>query len=51
VFGRHFMNNTKSIYVMTADGRMAQVWDDNGWHLDFPVESTAHAALRFDGSI
>ena len=51
VFGRHFAHNTKSIYVMTVDGRLAQVWDDNGWHLDFPTASAGQVGLRFDGSI
>ena len=50
VFGRDPVRNLKSIYVVTNDGRLAQVWDDNGWHLDFPAESAGHASLRFQGS-
>jgi hypothetical protein len=36
VFGRDLALNTKSIYVATTDGRLAQVYDAAGWHLDFP---------------
>jgi predicted nucleic acid-binding protein len=50
VFGRDLARNTKSIYIVTSDGRLAQVWDDNGWHLDFPAESAGQASLRFQGS-
>jgi nitrogen fixation protein len=50
VFGRDLTRNTKSIYVVTTDGRLAQVWDDNGWHLDFPAEASEHPTLRFQGS-
>lgn len=27
----------KSIYVITADGRLAQLWDTDVWNLDFPA--------------
>jgi hypothetical protein len=51
VFGRSFARNTKSIYVVTTDGRLSQLWDDNGWHLDFPAEAAGFGALRFTGSV
>ena len=28
----------KSIYVITADGRLAQLWDTDMWNLDFPAD-------------
>ena len=51
VFGRDPMRNTKSIYAMTNDGRLAQVYDAEGWHLDFPAEAAGHSSLRFQGKI
>jgi hypothetical protein len=50
VFGRDWVSNTKSIYVLTTDGRLAQVYDGAGWHLDFPAEAAGQATLRFQGS-
>ena len=51
VFGRDLVHNTKSIYAITTDGRLAQVYDAaNGWNLDFPAEAAGQAALRFAGS-
>ncbi|MEU0054710.1 hypothetical protein, partial [Streptomyces sp. NPDC006309] len=46
VFGRDPARNTKSIYAITTDGKLAQVWDDNGWHIDFPAEATGHPKFR-----
>jgi hypothetical protein len=34
-----FGNNKKAILVVTTDGRLAQVWDADRWHLDFPFEA------------
>jgi hypothetical protein len=51
VFGRDPMRNTKSIYAMTIEGRLAQVYDGAGWHLDFPAEAAGQATLRFQGRI
>jgi hypothetical protein len=44
------VSNTKSIYVLTTDGRLAQVYDGAGWNLDFPAEAAGQATLRFQGS-
>jgi hypothetical protein len=42
VFPTNASANEKSIYVLTMDGRLAQVWDNHpggpGWHVDFPAE-------------
>ena len=51
VFGRDLAGNTKSIYVVTADGRLAQLWDTDRWNLDFPAELAGQPALQFDGSV
>jgi hypothetical protein len=48
----------KAIYVITTDGRLAQLWDTHVWNLDFPAESgnvndngeADFKALRFQGS-
>ena len=48
VFGRDPARNLKSIYAVTSDGRLAQIYDQNGWNLDFPTEA---AVLRFQGSV
>jgi Lysyl oxidase len=50
VFGRNPVSNTKSIYALTTDGRLTQVYDGGGWHLDFPAEAAGQATLRFEGS-
>jgi hypothetical protein len=50
VFPRDWDHNKKSIYAVTTDGRLAQIWDTNHWHLDFPAESAGHPDLRFAGS-
>ena len=50
MFGRDLEHNTKSIYVVTNDGRLAQVYDQDGWNLDFPAEGAGQAGLRFLGS-
>jgi hypothetical protein len=39
VFPTNAPANKKSIYVVTSDGRLAQVWDDVAWHLDFPLQT------------
>jgi hypothetical protein len=36
---------------MTIEGRLAQVYDGAGWHLDFPAEAAGQATLRFQGRI
>jgi hypothetical protein len=28
----------KTIYAITGDGRLAQIWDTNKWNVDFPTE-------------
>ncbi|MEV0665423.1 hypothetical protein ACIBI3_33500 [Actinomadura luteofluorescens] len=50
VFGRDAVHNKKSIYAMTADGRLAQIWDTNRWNIDFPAELAGQPGLRFTGS-
>ena len=50
VFPTNAAGNKKSIYLITTDGRLAQVWDTNRWNLDFPAESAGQAGLRFQGS-
>jgi hypothetical protein len=51
VFPTDATGNKKSIYVLTADGRLAQVWDTDHWNLDFPAELAGQAGLRFKDSI
>ena len=51
VFGRDLAANTKSIYVVTSDGRLAQLWDTDRWNLDFPAELGGQPALRFEGAV
>ena len=51
VFGRDLARNTKSIYVVTSEGRLAEVYDQDGWNLDFPAEAASTAPLRFVGSV
>jgi len=50
VFGRDPEHNKKSLYAVTTDGRLAQVWDTNRWNLDFPAELAGRGDLRFAGS-
>ena len=49
LFVRNFDRNKKSLYAITTDGRLAQIWDTDRWNLDFPVENTSQAGLRFGG--
>ena len=49
VFGRDPVANTKSIYSVTTDGRLAQVWDADRWNVDFPAELGGFPGLRFAG--
>jgi hypothetical protein len=51
VFGRDPTRNTKSLYAVTTNGRLAQIWDDaQGWHIDFPAENAGQPGLQFEGS-
>jgi hypothetical protein len=50
VFGRDLGANKKSIYAITNDGRLTQLWDTNVWNLDFPAELAGQGGLRFQGS-
>jgi hypothetical protein len=50
VFGRDSAGNKKSLYAITTDGRLAQIWDTNKWNLDFPAELSGNPGLRFTGS-
>ena len=43
--------NKKSIYLLTTDGRLAQVWDTDRWHLDFPAEAAGQGGLRFQNGV
>lgn len=48
VFGRDSSANFKvSLYAVTTDGRLAQIWDTDRWHLDFPAELSGNSGLRF----
>ncbi|UVE19162.1 S8 family serine peptidase [Pseudomonas sp. LS44] len=51
VFPTNASGNKKSIYAITSDGRLAQIWDTNQWNLDFPAELAGFADLRFQGGI
>ena len=51
VFGRDAAENRKSIYAVTTDGRLAQVWDTDRWNLDFPAELAGQPALRFQPGV
>jgi predicted nucleic acid-binding protein len=51
VFPTDAAANKKSIYVVTRDGRLAQLWDTDHWNLDFPAEAAGHADLRFQGAV
>jgi hypothetical protein len=42
--------NRKVIVALTRDNRLAQIWDDDRWHVDFPAELAGHGGLRFRGS-
>ncbi|MCX4582617.1 S8 family serine peptidase [Streptomyces sp. NBC_01481] len=50
VFGRDLAGNRKSVYLVAGDGRLAQIWDQDGWNLDFPAEQAGFQDLRFQGS-
>jgi subtilisin family serine protease len=50
VFPTNAGDNKKSIYVLTTEGRLAQVWDTHQWNLDFPAELAGQPDLRFQGS-
>jgi subtilisin family serine protease len=50
VFGRDPAGNKKSLYVVTTDGRLAQLWDSTQWKVDFPAELAGQAGLRFPGT-
>jgi hypothetical protein len=50
VFQTSTEGNKKSIYVLTNDGRLAQIWDTDRWNLDFPAEKAGQGGLRFQGS-
>ena len=39
--------NKKSIYAVTTDGRLAQIWDTTKWNLSFPAELANAGSLRF----
>jgi len=49
VFGRDPADNKKSLYAITTDGRLAQVFDTTKWNLDFPAEAANQPKLRFAG--
>ncbi|WP_315820772.1 hypothetical protein [Paraflavitalea speifideaquila] len=49
VFATNAEDNKKSIYAISTDGRLAQIWDTDHWNLDFPAESAGHGQLRFQG--
>jgi hypothetical protein len=51
VFPTNATANKKSIYAITTDGRLAQVWDTNHWNLDFPAELAGNSSLRFQGIV
>ncbi|MEU9841770.1 hypothetical protein AB0C69_21370 [Actinomadura sp. NPDC048032] len=48
LFVRDFVHNKKSLYAITADGRLAQIWDTDRWNVDFPLDGTAQPGLRFN---
>ena len=50
VFPDNAAENKKSIYAITTDGRLAQVWDTDCWNLDFPADKAGQGALRFQGN-
>ncbi|WP_433325291.1 S8 family peptidase [Spirillospora sp. CA-294931] len=50
VFARDAERNLKTLYAITTDGRLAQIWDHDGWHVDFPAEVAGHTGLRFQNS-
>jgi len=50
VFGRDAAGNKKSIYAITTDGRLAQIWDTTKWNIAFPAEATNQPNFRFQGS-
>ncbi|WP_315820771.1 hypothetical protein [Paraflavitalea speifideaquila] len=51
VFATNEEDNKKSIYAITTDGRLAQIWDTDHWNLDFPAELANHVQLRFQKGV
>ncbi|HET7544088.1 MAG TPA: papain-like cysteine protease family protein [Polyangiaceae bacterium] len=51
VFPTNAGNNKKSIYAVTTDGRLAQIWDTDQWNVDFPVELAGQGGLRFQSGL
>ena len=50
VFGRDAAGDKKSLYAITTQGRLAQLFDTTKWNIDFPAEATNQPSLRFQGS-
>jgi len=50
VFPTNAAANKKSIYAITNNGRLAQIWDTDRWNLDFPAEAAGRPRLRFEGT-
>ena len=50
MFGRDPADNKKSLYAITTDGRLAQIWDTTKWNIAFPAEQAGQPNLRFQGS-
>ena len=51
MFATNGEDNKKSIYVITEDGRLAQIWDTDHWELDFPAEAAGFGSLRFQQGV
>lgn len=51
VFPTNATANKKSIYVVTTDGQLAQVWDTTSWNLVFPAALAEQPELRFENSV
>ncbi|MEU0054709.1 hypothetical protein, partial [Streptomyces sp. NPDC006309] len=49
VLGRDPSRNIKSLYAVTTTDRLAQIWDAEGWHIDFPAEAAGEIGLQFSG--
>ena len=47
MFGRDPTANKKSVYAVTTDGRLVQIWDTSQWNLSFPAELANAGSLRF----
>jgi hypothetical protein len=43
-------NFKKAIYAVTTDGRLAQLWDTNGWNVNFPAELAGYSGT-FNGNV